>query len=445
MAANSSPAVAPMRPGLIDPSKQAEYPLSLGEGFSSNRPLLNVRYNWKSKQIAQRQMISQNSSSRGGYKLAVREGKTEPYKYNGTIDPKATTDIKSVALVYDKETNAFTLEPISTSLNFNLTSADTKPNIDQIDQLQTTGSANDDSSQAESQNDSPGSDGELADPDNPYDYRHFLAEASQNAEAGVKTPRPGTPGGASPTPGSAKLLTAAKTLTPLQSPFMGPSTRRKPATKAAPRPIRAADQRSKVVKSKAKPTGLAKKEKPVPKSAERAESSDEGERPLIRGSTRKENPSESKRSGYMPSPSIIVDDDSGLTIDMGSPPPTNKRKHKINTAAFSGTSRARSPVSPRMGDRDSDGDVRIGDDGDVEDLALPSPRAERTSTSRIDRITQGDGVEDDADNDDDDDGLAAELEAVFGQDDDGDLVDGQDTRENGAVFEDEESEVSEEE
>lgn len=386
--ATSSPALAPMRPGLVDPTKQAEFPVLPGRDLESS--LMNVRYNWKSKQIAQKQVV--NRSSRGTYRLVVRDGSTDTASYEGVVDPR-TADSSSVALalMFDKEQNAFTLEPISSSLNFNLTSSTTKSDVDQLPRLETTDSAK---SSVKQNDDSDGD--EDADPDNPYDYRHFLKQAQKNAEVGGTTPRPATPGLGSPTPGSSKLLSAGKALTPLQSPFMGPSsvgssTRRKPA----PKPSQRAKTKEPQGVTRA-PRQAVKKSKQPPKSAEVVESSDEAE-PVQRDST------QAKRN-YTHSPNIIIDEASDLMIDMGSSPPRERKKHKIDPNAFSGDRSFKSFARDTRSLSPYEREPRTDDD--VDDLALPSPQAERVESSEGDRIAV---VEED-------DGLAAELEAAFDDD-----------------------------
>jgi RNA polymerase II transcription elongation factor len=436
MAVQHSPALPPIRPGLIDPSRQAEYPIVLGKNFLASRnvaanQLLNIRYNWKSKQIPQRQVITETSNSSNSYKLVVREGSSEPYKYSGTADPK-TTDPESayLALVFDKEKSAFVLESISESLNFNLTSATTKPNIEQLCQLETINK----SARNRSHDDVQGKEEECADAQNPYDYRHFLAEAKKEAETGSATPKPGMIGTASPTPGATRILTANKASTPLQSPFMGPSTRKKVEAKTTSRgvPRTSSQVASHVTKSKSRTNAVASKGKVAHKSAERTSLSDEELSEVSGARPKSKHVRDASRSQtHARSPQIIVDEASDLTIDMGSPPRKARLKHKINPDAFASNSRGQSrantaSLSPHgrdvrgLGDdAESDVDMDGSDDDDIEDLALPSPREVRRASAAASRVTQDHTVEDE-DDDDDDDGLAAEFEAIIDQDDDGD-------------------------
>lgn len=456
-----------MRPGLLDPARQAEYPIILGKTLANRtipaKHLMNVRYNWKSKQIPQRQVITENRASSNSYKLVVREGTSEPYKYNGTIDSKTTDpDSAYLALVFDKEKAAFVLESISESLNFNLTSATTKPNIDQLPQLETFKKSNKNPSRHEDSRELRDNDEDAADPKNPYDYRHFLAEATNDAEAGNSTPKAFTPGRASPIPTAPKLLTASKSATPLESTLTGPAKRRKMDQKAASHSTpRTSHPTANVLKEKSRTNPPAIKGRPVHKLTEHISlSEEEEEEEKVQGIHGKQNHSRDTSSShtYAQSPHIIVDEASDLTIDMGSPPPKAKMKHRINPDAFASHSRPHSrantaSVSPkgkdiRDSDRDNEGDAEINDgddDDDVEDLALPSPREARKVSNALSRITQDRATEDD----DEDDGLAAELEAVFDQEDDGDTqtvgLGISASQDQPGLQHEEESEVSEEE
>lgn len=459
MAVQHSPALPPMRPGLIDPSRQAEYPILLGKTFPGNgtaagNQLLNVRYNWKSKQIPQRQVITENRLSPGSYRLVVREDTSEPYKYSGGTDPNTTSlESTTLALVFNKEKSAFMLESISNCLNFNLTYATTKPNIDQLPQLEITKSQDDESADSEE---------DAADAENPYDYRHFIAEAKADAETGAATPKSHPTGTADPKPGAPRTLATNKTCTPHQSPFVGASIRKKTEAKSTSHvpPKSTKPVAPNVPKTKARTNAASARGKTGQKPAEQInlEREEQDKAPSAHSKPRRPREASSSQT-YTPSPHIIVDEASDLTIDMGSPPLKAKPKHKINPDAFASHSRAQSRAnstsnSPQSnvahgdGERDAEGDLEMDEaDGndDIEDLALPSPRETRTTSNAMGRIMQDRVVEDD----DEDDGLAAELEAVFDQEDDRDAravglgISG--SQHHGQMQNEEESEVSEEE
>jgi len=466
-----------MRPGLIDPSRQAEYPIFLGKSLSASwhnpdHQLLNIRYNWKSKQIPQRQLITENRASSASYRLAVREGASEPYTYNGTVNPKTIDPTTSdLALIFDKEKSAFVLESICKSLNFNLTSATTKPNIEQLPQLETVKSSAKNAPTRQDEQDIHDSDEDAADAGNPYDYRHFLAEARKDTIAGNTTPKPVTTGLASPTPGASRVLVASKSTTSLQSPFMGPSTtkRRKVEPKTTTRDVKKTNHpvSSIATKAKSRTNTIGSKGRMGHKSMEKLTTSDDDKEETQSTRGKEGHPRHTASvQKYARSPQIIVDEASDLTIDMGSPPLKSKVKHRINPDAFASFgihSRTNSAsVSPQSNnprddsEGDAEGDVDMDDDNDneneddddddddVEDLALPSPRETRAASNVMRKVTQDHAADEE---DEEDDGLVAELDAVFDQEDDGD---------NGTIglgisgngnngVQDEESEVSEEE
>jgi RNA polymerase II transcription elongation factor len=469
-----------MRPGLIDPSRQAEFPIFLGKSLSGSwhspdHQLLNVRYNWKSKQIPQRQLITENRVSSECYRLAVREGASEPYTYNGTVNPKIIDPTSSdLALIFDKEKSAFVLESIRKSLNFNLTSATTKPNIEQLPQLETVTSSTKSAPAHQDQQDIHDSDEDAADAGNAYDYRHFLSEARKDAIAGNTTPKPGTTGQASPTPGVSRVLVASKSTTSLQSPFMGPSAtkRRKVEPKSTTRDVKKTSHpiSSVATKAKSRTNNTGSKGRIGHKSTEKITRLDDDKEEMQNTHGKEGHPRHTASvSKYTRSPQIIVDEASDLTIDMGSPPLKSKVKHRINPDAFASSgihSRTNSAsVSPQSnnpqdnseGDAEGDEDIAEGndneneddddddDDDDVEDLALPSPRERRATSNVMRKVTQDHA----ADEEDEDDGLVAELDAVFDQEDDGAIgtiglgISGNGN--NRTVQDEEESEVSEEE
>lgn len=125
-----------------------------------------------------------------GYSLSLTNKENgDIYLYNGAQQPS-----EAVALIYDPNTQAFTLDKIDTSFRFNLRSTpsnkDAASLATQYSQLETglpapeniegdlfdEGSANDDEDLARE-----------ADANNPYDYRHFLKPSHQRLSP---TPEP---------------------------------------------------------------------------------------------------------------------------------------------------------------------------------------------------------------------------------------------------------------
>ncbi|KAJ9223186.1 RNA polymerase II transcription elongation factor-domain-containing protein [Paecilomyces variotii] len=406
---------------LIDPTKQAEYPILLGDKLSGKdgtkeTRFINITYNHKSKSATphQRSVITRSSSSPDIYKLTVTdkagnaEQTTLTYSYEGSVDPASPvsqSDTRNLVLVFDPARKAFILEPVSSQLNFNLRSAPGKtekqvseqypqlPVLHEDDQP----SADEPSRENASEDEDPGA----ADESNPYDFRHFLpkanAEAEKNAISSSTTPDPHNV----PTKVSTPSLPATKP--------PAPSIRRsKPQTnplrqqKRAPKPA----QTIKATEDKPKPEP-ASKAKPDHLVSDSAPSDEEPSQPT------------SAKPAASPNSNIIIDGD--LIIDMGSPPPSRK-PFIVNPTHFSSNNTS-------ANEADDDGD----DEEDIEDLRLPSP----ASPSRNAQPEQAnDEVEDD-------DALAAEMEAAF--EESAREEEARRQQQQYAVASDDESEVSEEE
>ena len=125
-----------------------------------------------------------------GYNLSLtNKDNGDAYLYKGAQQP-----LEALALIYDPKAQAFTLDRIDTSFRFNLRSTPSNKNVaslaTQYPQLETglpapehvedglfdEGSANEDQDLSRE-----------ADPNNPYDYRHFLKPAQQHLSP---TPEP---------------------------------------------------------------------------------------------------------------------------------------------------------------------------------------------------------------------------------------------------------------
>lgn len=354
---------------MIDPTKQAEYPIVLGERLAQNpdtSPLVNINYNYKSKSATpQLRTTITNSQSSDLYDLALtykapNADHTLAYSYKGSEDPSSE---RSLVLVFDPERKVFVLEPVSTTLNFNLRSAPGKTENqvrEQYEQLQikeedeTTsgddhlaGSASDDDGQA--------------DDDNPYDFRHFLPKNSKQETQPISshtTPEP-----------------TSQVNTPLVAPSQPPS---QPAHKPAPRP-----------KTQANPLRQKKPVVPNPKVAPEPEPFHQPD--PVEYEDSRSSPSDagtgSQQTGVAsPGSNIIVDGD--LIIDMGSPPPARSSV----AAYFSSNNNTPAEV---------DGDEDIGT------FSLPSPIGKSAPPTLS---THADTKEDEAEEEDD---LAAEMEAAF--------------------------------
>ena len=390
----------------IDPTKQADYPIVLGDrlhsGHDAQQPaLININYNYKSKSATRHQhsIIKRSSKSPDLYDLTITDkaptaGNTLTYSYQGSVDPTRGASSerereRDLVLVFDPDRKAFVLEPVSTHLNFNLRGAPGKSQkqaIESYAQLRTLQDDSHDSGNEPVADGATGDDGP-ADESNPYDYRHFLPRSEKRD----KLPPSSNP---SPYPRSGTNSPMIPVAKPKQKPEVNPLRQKK---------------------TTAKPAG-----KPAPKPASKPSARSE------EGKTEKPKPPSDAEAKPAPSPSsnIIVDGD--LIIDMGSPPPS-RPAFKVNPAHFSSNNTPSNAVD---------------EDVDVEHFRLPSPAgglaAGKEETSHVSR--DGEEAEDDE--------LAAEMEAAFEQSArEEEAARGQPYRQpsQNHVASDDESEVSEEE
>ncbi|KAJ5158429.1 uncharacterized protein N7500_008080 [Penicillium coprophilum] len=364
----------PTLSAMIDPTKQAEYPIVLGERLARNpntSRLINVNYNHKSKSAtSQQRSIITPSRSSDLYDLAVTDkapnaDQTLNYSYKGSEDPSGE---RSLVLIFDPERKVFVLEPVSTTLNFNLRSAPGKTEKqvrEQYEQLQIK--EEDEPASGEDRHGGSASEDEgPADDSNPYDFRHFLPKNRREDDkpiSGHSTPE----------------LATSRANTPLM-----------PAARPAPRPVPRPTTQANPLRQKKPPAKAPVKAHPPAKPSEPVSYPDPPEHEDSR-STPSDAGTGSQQTGQSPSSNIIVDGD--LIIDMGSPPPS--RPFVVNRAYFSSNN---TPA-------DDDGDEDVGE------FSLPSPvgnTAPPTSSAHTDTAIQEDEVEDD-------DALAAEMEAAFEQ------------------------------
>ena len=435
-----------MQTGLIDPHRPAEYPIILGdslkEASAAKAYFVNARYNHKPKQLSQHSAkITEKAAP--GYKYELSMTSDEPYRYRGKPSHDSTN--QDLVLVFDPQKAAFTLEKISSALDFNLVAAPgkTREEIQSYPQLASnkpkvsdTGTETKSAHTYDNESDKP-------DPSNPYDYRHFLAEAKANLESHTSTRTPLPSALSSPVPTASRFH--GSSTTPLHraaAPTSAPVKRRR-LSDARPTP-----QSAQKPKPKPKPKTTAN---PKTLSKERISDSDDE---LSDSALPTAKPKQ--RGGYAPSPRIEVDEAADLVIDMGSPPPPSRRPmSRLGTssaaAAAGGFGRSpfqaalsrltqSSPLKRRDSEHmreDGEGDTHMQEDGDVEEFELGSPR-------RGSKVQLGGGAEDE----DEDDELAAELEAALEDDEEEEEGIGlgiQEAGTGGKREEEEEEEVSEEE
>lgn len=478
----ASPAIRASRPGASDSLNQGGYPIVLGDSLrdlsKKTSRFINVRYNWRPKSglVSQKSTLTEKD---GHFQLAIQDDKSgkSNYLYEGNEaeaagQPSKDEPIMSLALVFDDSKSAYVLESISASLDLNITSAvnHTERELKAFPRLpQRAEIASSDTSThvhagaTENEDDTP-------DPHNPFDFRHFLVEARANSEKAShhlssRTPIPGgrTPmsGISSPVPGASRFVS--------NTPQPRPTAPTEPLKKGKVEdPVRKA-------LSTTKPDAARKAPKAPPQSLPKTRVSDsEDETITLSHDTRRTQGSapgghnrNASSGGFVGSPHITIND-GDLEIDLGSPPPemNGRRRIKVNPEAFRShthtpqlgrsANERRVEDSTRTEDQHDDTEMQevqvdaADEDEDVEALELGSPRTNKLETREESgpELPSTTTPEEEADAEDDEDLLAAELEAALEEEDNADATDagGYGLGISGGAGQDEdESEVSEEE
>ncbi|KAL2868329.1 ELL-associated factor [Aspergillus lucknowensis] len=409
--------------GMIDPTKQAEYPVILGERLArktdkARSQLVNIQYNYKTKLASsqQRSVITKSPHSQDHLNLTItdkapgEEQNVLTYTYQGSVDPAQSisgSQGHNLVLVFNPHRKAFVLEPVTTQLNFNLRSAPAKTQkqvAQQYPQLRTLQEDEHGSGDDRRPNNTSGNDDEPADDDNPYDFRHFLPKGKHSPDddklcSGNATPEPYAATHKTSTP----LITATK---PAPSPRPRPKTQANPLRQKKPASESSRQSNALLAKPKPKsPVGITER-KELGLNEKRGGA--EQEEPEGIALEPKSSPSEtgtgevlSQKTVASPGSNIIIDGD--LIIDMGSPRPA--RPFKVNPAHFSSNN---TPSNNDNEDRDED----------IETLRLPSPvptaqRLASTMGATTERSQLDEEGDKNGEGEDEDDLLAAEMEAAF--------------------------------
>ncbi|KAK1143032.1 hypothetical protein N8T08_007096 [Aspergillus melleus] len=402
--------------GLIDPNKQAEFPIILGDKLAGKKDatrskFVHIQYNHKSKSTnpLQRSVIKP-SRVKDQYNLTITDGShNAEHVYKGSVDPEQAvsgSEENNLVLVFDAERKAFVLEPVAAQLNFNLRSAPARTSKQVLELRQLRTLQEDDHASGD---DMSGNDDGPADDSNPYDFRHFLpkdnAEDDSKSASDNATPEPYSAPSKGNTPllmPTAKRPTASPKIKSTPSPKLKPTPSPKPRPKSQANPLR----QTKRPTAPAKPdnaTSSKPNPKPKPRAPEKAKQLDG-----LGVEVPKTSPPPDLGTGAIsahkavPSPgtNIIVDGD--LIIDMGSPPPSRPR-FNINPAHFSSNN------TPGM----DVGDDNEDEEEEIEDLRLPSPAGHGGRPAAPGRTQPGSHVPVTEEEVEDDDALAAEMEAAF--------------------------------
>jgi hypothetical protein len=406
MSTLSASSATPLAGALIDPTKQAEYPILLGDtlarkGSAKGSRFLNITYNHKSKSATshQRATLTSKSDAPEAYDLVIKdkagnaEQTTLTYAYQGTVDPSSSSvsppdselDTRNLVLIFDPKKKAFILEPVSTNLNFNLRSAPgktTKQVAEQYPQLNILLEA-DHGGSGDDREKGSASDDEAALESNPYDYRHFLPKATADADqkSFISTRTTPEPHGA-----------ASKSNTPILQAAKENSLKPRSRVKTQSNPLRQVKRSPKPTTNS--PGGLVKA-KAQPKSSARVDAED-----LASHSARLEADRSTKSNEATGGNTVNVNAADDLIIDFGSPP--TRPKFHVNPTHFSSNN-----VSADEADESGD-----NEEEEIEDLRLPSPARQDNPADAKRTIEQTRNDPIDA-FEEDDDALAAEMEAAF--------------------------------
>ncbi|OKL62901.1 hypothetical protein UA08_01584 [Talaromyces atroroseus] len=406
-------ASAPPTGMMIDPTKQGEYPILLGDklarkGGADATTFINITYNHKSKSATahQRTKITRSPISQDIYNLAITdkagnaEQTTLEYKYRGSIDPSMPvqgSEARNLVLIFDPNRKAFILEPVNASLHFNLRSAPGKNKelIEQYEQLHTLGDDGDHTSRDESDDEKP----EDAEQDNPYDFRHFLPKPD------VEKAKPIMSTTTTPDPHNVVSRAATPTMPPTKAQKAKPSAPPRPKQQTNPlRQPKRAPKASPAIKASTTKT------KPQPKSAPRVDPEDDISISGLGQSDGEEHEQRQQKSSQAmasPSSNIIVEE-GGIIIDMGSPP--TRPIFQVDPTHFSSSNNSVNGTDEDENEREEDDD----DDEEIEALRLPSPARQNVAASARSLTPPArEHNDEDEDEDEDEDALAAEMEAAF--------------------------------
>jgi hypothetical protein len=393
--------------GLIDPTK--DYPIILGNRLTGGDTeqqsrLINIQYNYKTKSASsqQRTNITRSAQYPDLYNLTITDKAPNAdhnvltYSYKGSVDPEhATSEApeRNLVLVFDPDRKVFVLEPIATQLNFNLRSAPNKTEkqvTEQYAQLRTLHDDDQGSGDDGAVETAADTDDGPADDSNPYDYRHFLPKETADDDKSVSDGAVST------------HLNDSKANTPLMAAAAKPTPSPKPRPKPQTNPLRRQPRPSKPSRNQTKPASKTNLEPPAQVKRKQAQEEEIEEVEEIQAGKMKSSPSDtgtelvsSFKAAPSPGSNIIIDGD--LIIDMGSPPPS-RPAFRVNPAHFSSNN---TPAN----DEDDE-------EEEMEALRLPSPVGRGGAPSgRADVSSTAPATQEEIE--DDDDALAAEMEAAF--------------------------------
>jgi hypothetical protein len=189
----ASPAVLPSG-GTVDPHRKAQYRVQISQDLLDERTdgqsYSSVKLNHKPNHSGGSRTTKLRTSRENTTSLDIKDredGETSIYHYEGTkSSPK-----KSYVLVFDSETQTATLQPLTASYSLNLKSTPWKSSPKQLaEQYPQIHEQSDASDYGEGSDPFGSVSDDEPDPDNPFDFRHFLDGARPPRMSASPAPAP---------------------------------------------------------------------------------------------------------------------------------------------------------------------------------------------------------------------------------------------------------------
>ncbi|KAF2848381.1 hypothetical protein T440DRAFT_491266 [Plenodomus tracheiphilus IPT5] len=171
----------------IEPHKKAHFNLHISDRIASSdassAAYRSVKYNHKPAQTSESRTTTLTSLSANTYNLKLEDSDSSGTKDIFTFKGQGSTLKKSYVLVFDPSSQQATLEPLSSSCTFNLATKNGKDVSSQHPKIYPK-KYKDDANHRVDEEDLFGEavgDDEAGDPDpeNPYDFRHFLGKEKE--------------------------------------------------------------------------------------------------------------------------------------------------------------------------------------------------------------------------------------------------------------------------
>ncbi|ORY14039.1 RNA polymerase II transcription elongation factor-domain-containing protein [Clohesyomyces aquaticus] len=183
-------------PRVLDPHKKAHFSLHISDRITksdNSAPSYSaVKYNHKPPQTSSTRTTTLTSSTNDTYKLRLEDKDVGKDSDIFTFTGQRTVPKKSYILLFDQSSQKCTLEPLSSSYTFNLQSHNAanvssthtkiyprKSKDDNADTGRAAGAESDDLFDA-----NPDDADDEPDPNNPYDFRHFLKKDKDKEKRG---------------------------------------------------------------------------------------------------------------------------------------------------------------------------------------------------------------------------------------------------------------------